>query len=76
MMLIAIGDSFKKIDKITDGRLLSAYPQIDWKGVKGIRDILVHDYFNIDAEEIFDVCKNDIPELLTTVDKMIEDLKQ
>ncbi|HNF25478.1 MAG TPA: hypothetical protein PK683_11080 [Leptospiraceae bacterium] len=29
MMLIAIGESLKKIDKITDGKLLSGYPQVD-----------------------------------------------
>ncbi len=76
MMLIAIGENFKKIDKITEGSLLALYPQIDWKGVKGIRDIIVHDYFNIDAEEIFDVCKNDIPELLSVVEKMIGELER
>jgi len=37
MMLIAIGESCKHLDKITDGKLLARYPAIDWKGVKGIR---------------------------------------
>lgn len=75
IMLIAIGESFKKIDKMTEVSLLAHYPQIDWKGVKGIRNIIVHDYFNIDAEEIFDVCKNDIPELLLVVKKMVGELE-
>jgi len=75
MMLITIGESFKKIDKETDGQLLARYPQIDWKGVKGIRNILVHDYFNIDAEEIFDVCQNDISPLLEVVQTMLQEIK-
>jgi uncharacterized protein with HEPN domain len=75
MMLITIGESFKKIDKETDRQFLTRYPQIDWKGVKGIRNILVHDYFNIDAEEIFDVCQNDIPPLLEVVEKMITEVE-
>jgi len=75
MMLITIGESFKKIDKETDRQFLTRYPQIDWKGVKGIRNILVHDYFNIDAEEIFDVCQNDIPSLLEVVEKMIVEIE-
>jgi len=75
MMLITIGESFKKIDKKTDKQFLTRYPQIDWKGVKGIRNILVHDYFNIDAEEIFDVCQNDIPPLLEVVEKMITEVE-
>ena len=36
MMLIAIGESLKNLDKVTGGRLLSKYPEIDWKGAKGI----------------------------------------
>ncbi len=39
MMLIAIGESLKKLDKITDGELLKKYPDIDWAGAKGMRDI-------------------------------------
>ena len=58
MLLIAIGESVKRIDKITDKQLLSQYPEIDWKGVMGMRDIIAHHYFDIDADIIFDVMKN------------------
>ncbi|MFW6326812.1 MAG: DUF86 domain-containing protein [Bacteroidota bacterium] len=64
MQLIAIGESTKKLDKLTEFQLLSRYPEIDWKGIKGIRDIISHHYFDIDEEEIFNVCKNHIPTLL------------
>jgi len=47
MQLIAIGEGVKKIDKITKGSLFSKYPQIDWKGVKGMRDIISHHYFDV-----------------------------
>lgn len=40
MMLIAIGESVKNLDKITDGKLLPRFPQVDWKGVKGVRDVI------------------------------------
>lgn len=63
MMLIALGESCKHLDKITDGGLLSRYPSVDWKGVKGIRDVLSHQYFDLDAEAVFTVCKKHIPEL-------------
>jgi uncharacterized protein with HEPN domain len=36
MQLIAIGESLKNIDKITDKKLLEKYPQVDWRGAKGI----------------------------------------
>lgn len=58
MQLIAIGESLKNIDKITDESLLSKYPEIDWKGAKGLRDIITHKYFDIDAEEIDWYAKN------------------
>jgi uncharacterized protein with HEPN domain len=61
MLLIAIGESLKNIDKITGKALLQEYPEIDWKGAKGLRDIIVHQYFDVDAEEIFWICEKHIP---------------
>ena len=72
MRLIAIGEAFKNIDKLTDKDLLKHYPQIDWRGVKGIRDILSHHYFDLDAEVIYDICKSKLPQLLE-VTKIIKD---
>ena len=75
MLLIAIGESIKGIDKITNKELLPLYPEIDWKGVMGIRDIIAHHYFDLDAEIVYDVVKNDLPEMLITIRKMIVDLR-
>src|SRR5574344_709134 len=55
MLLIAIGESIKGVDKITDKQFLPNYPEIDWKGVMGMRDIIAHHYFDIDAELIYEV---------------------
>ncbi len=75
MLLIAIGESLKNIDKITNETLLVQYPGIDWKGAKGLRDIITHQYFNIDADEIFWVCEKHIPPLAKTIKKIITNLK-
>ena len=72
MMLIAVGESFKKIDRETDGQLLAKYPEIDWHGVIGLRNVLAHDYFDINAEEIFKICKQDVPQLLDAVKRMLQ----
>ena len=40
MLLIAIGESLKNLDKVTHGELLPTYPAIPWKQVKGLRDII------------------------------------
>ena len=75
MQLIAIGESLKNVDQMTNNMLLSEYPQINWKGAKAMRDIITHHYFEIDAEVIFDVCKNKIKPLADTIKKMLADLK-
>lgn len=75
MILIAAGETFKQIDRKTDGRLLAQYTDVDWRGVKGVRDAIAHGYFDVDAEEVFTICQNDIPVLIATVRKMIEDSK-
>ncbi len=74
MRLSAIGEGFKNIDKLSNNQLLIKYPNIPWKNVKGIRDILSHHYFDLDAEVIFNICKKDANELLETTIKIIKDL--
>lgn len=74
MQLIAIGESLKNIDDVTERKLLQKYPEIDWKRVKGLRDIISHHYFDVDAEVIYDVCENHLDMLRTTVEKMMTDL--
>jgi len=74
MKLIVIGESLKNIDKITDKKLLRLYPQIEWKKIKGIRDFISHHYFDLDAEVIFGICKNNIADLLQILKQMRSDL--
>ena len=74
MQLIAIGESLKNIDKITDKKLLEKYPQIDWKGAKGMRDIISHHYFDIDANDIYFVCDTKLEELLQMIMLIKKDL--
>ena len=75
MRLIAIGEGFKNIDKLTNKDLLPQYPQIDWRGVKGIRDILSHHYFDLDAEIIYDICENKLPPLLEVTNTIVDRFK-
>ena len=74
MQLIAIGESLKNIDKITNKKLLEKYPQIDWKGAKGMRDIISHHYFDVDANDIYFVCDTKLEGLLETINLMKNDL--
>jgi len=74
MMLIAIGESVKYLDKLTQGQLLVRYPEVDWSGVKGTRDILSHHYFDLNSEIVFTICKERIPGLITVIEKMLKDI--
>ncbi len=74
MKLIAVGESLKNIDHITDNRLLESYPQIEWRKIKGIRDFISHHYFDLDAEIIFGICQNNIDDLLLTLRQIKDDL--
>ena len=40
-----------------------------------VSDISAHHYFDIDADEIFFVCENKLPDLQHTIEKMLQDLK-
>ncbi len=75
MRLIAIGEGFKNIDKLSDKKILINYPAIPWKQVKGIRDILSHHYFELNSETIFDICEDDLENLLNTTKQIISDIK-
>jgi len=71
MQLLAVGETLKKIDTMTGGTLFVAYPEIDWKKAKGLRDIISHQYFDINAEAIYDVCKTKIKPLAEAIEKII-----
>lgn len=63
MVLIAIGESVKTLDKLTDKKMLPTYPSVDWKGVMGVRDIIAHHYFQVDPDAVFSIIKNDLEPL-------------
>ena len=68
MVLIALGESVKTLDKLTEKKLLSTYPSVDWKGVMGVRDIIAHHYFEVDPEAVLDIIKNDLEPLKKAID--------
>jgi uncharacterized protein with HEPN domain len=74
MQLIAVGESIKHVDKITGGTLLPRYPQVEWKRVMGMRDVLTHHYFDLDAEVVYSVCAHHIRVLEQTIEVMLANL--
>lgn len=75
MQLINVGEGLKYIDKLTNGKLFPKYPEIDWKKAKGMRDIITHHYFDIDAETIHVVCAEHIPKMRKVISKILDDVQ-
>ena len=75
MLLIAIGESLKNLDKTTNGVLLTTYPSVPWKNIKGMRDIIAHHYFDIDAAQILWIIENEIAPLKKAIIYFINNLR-
>lgn len=48
------------------------YPEIDWRGLAGLRDKLIHHYFGIDYDILWDVIANEIPPALEFLEEIIK----
>ncbi len=62
-----IGEAAKKIDE----EFKSDYPQIEWKKMAGTRDKLIHHYFGIDYDIVFDIVENKIPDMVDFLREII-----
>ena len=72
MTIMAIGEGFRKIDKITDGKFLPLRPEIPWHQVFGLRNRIAHGYFDIDVDIISEVVCNDLQPLLSATSFFID----
>ena len=54
-----IGEAANKLSENFSKKSLS----IDWKGVIGLRNVLIHDYFGIDYNIVWNIIKNFLPDL-------------
>jgi uncharacterized protein with HEPN domain len=52
-----------------------SYPQIPWREIIGMRNRIVHAYFDVDLDVVWQVVKDDLPELVRWVDRAIQDLE-
>lgn len=63
MLIEAIGEGVKQIDKISKGELLKERPEIPWSDVIGIRNHIAHGYFHINGALVLSTIKNDLDSL-------------
>jgi len=70
---------FEIIGKATvhlSNETLSKYDQILWRDLKDFRNLLIHEYFGVDSQIVFNTIQNDLPLLKGVVTKMIDDFKE
>ena len=68
MNFVVIGEM---IDKISDV-FKKKHPEIEWVKIKGFRNIVAHDYFGIDAEEVWQINKTKIPTLKSDIKLLLD----
>ncbi|OGF64840.1 hypothetical protein A2Z53_02505 [Candidatus Giovannonibacteria bacterium RIFCSPHIGHO2_02_42_15] len=62
-----IGEAVKNISP----EIKKKHPEIPWKDMAGMRDILVHEYFGVIMDRVWDTAKNDIPKLKKQIKELL-----
>ncbi len=70
-LLEIIGEAASKVSP----EVQSKYNQIPWNSIIGMRNRLIHGYFDIDLDIVWETVKTDIPDLITKLEKMIKKQK-
>lgn len=76
MSIQYITENFIKIRNKVTSDFFSSYKQVPWKAVFGMRNVIAHEYTDIDDEAVFNTIHNDMPVLKETAEKILEDLDE
>lgn len=74
MSIQYITENFIKIRNKVTADFFSSYKQVAWKAVFGMRNVIAHEYTDIDDEAVFNTIHNDMPVLKETAEKILADL--
>jgi uncharacterized protein with HEPN domain len=66
-LLQVIGEAARRVSP----EFRTAYPQIDWKAIVGMRSKVVHDYLNVDEDIVWDTVTNELPPLIRELETIL-----
>lgn len=65
-----IGEAIRNLSEETKQK----YPQVPWKDIVDTRNKLIHDYFGVDINLVWEMAKKDIPSLKIEIEKILKTL--
>ena len=65
-----IGEAVKNISD----DLKKKYPGVEWTKIAGTRDVMIHAYFNVDLDVVWDIVKKDLPSLKKHILKILKEI--
>ena len=76
MQFLAAGEALKRLEKLRPGLLFESFPRIDWKGAMGFRDVIAHQYFDLDAEQVLLICRDALPGVLEAILSLEQSIRE
>jgi uncharacterized protein with HEPN domain len=65
-----IGEATKQIPE----EIRQKYPHVPWKGMAGMRDVLIHSYFKVDHKLVWQTVKESLPEIRPEIQKVLDEI--
>jgi uncharacterized protein with HEPN domain len=65
--LTILGEAAKRVSQ----EFRTGHPEIPWKKIAGLRDVVVHDYFHVDLKTVWKIVKEELPTLIRTLEPIV-----